>query len=144
MIWRVSRAPYADLSGNGARIYGGRWNSPGAPMVYAARDAALAVLEVRVHLDLPPELLPGDFVLTQIDCGTLASDRIDTLPANPRAIGDSWLASSATALMEVPSFIVPESSNVLFNPAHVDAMTVRIVSIRPFVFDERLWLGLQD
>lgn len=113
-------------------------------MVYAARDAALAVLEVRVHLDLPPSLLPADFVLAQIDCGALASDRIDALPVNPREIGDSWLASSTTALMEVPSFIVPESSNVLVNPAHVDAQSIRIVSIRPFVFDERLWHGLQN
>lgn len=83
-------------------------------------------------------------MLTQIDCGDVARDRIETLPSDPRTTGDSWLASSATALLEVPSFIVPESSNVLVNPAHVDAQTIRIVSVRHFAFDERLWLGLQD
>jgi len=58
LAWRLCRAPFADLSGEGARLYGGRWNSSGRAMVYAAGDAALAVLEVRVHLDLPPDLVP--------------------------------------------------------------------------------------
>ena len=60
-------APFADLSGEGARLYGGRWNSSGRAMVYAASDAALAVLEVRVHLDLPPDLIPDDYVLLKLD-----------------------------------------------------------------------------
>lgn len=60
---RLCRAPFADLSGGGARLYGGRWNRPGLPMIYAAFNAALAVLEVRVHLDLPTEPVPDDYVL---------------------------------------------------------------------------------
>ena len=61
LAWRLCREPFADLNGHGARQYGGRWNSPGRPLVYAASAAALAVLEVRVHLDLPFELLPEYF-----------------------------------------------------------------------------------
>jgi RES domain-containing protein len=57
--WRVCRAVHADLSGTGAERHGGRWNSPGLPVVYLAGQSALAVLEVRVHLDLPPELMPA-------------------------------------------------------------------------------------
>ena len=59
LAWRLCRAPFTDLTGEGARRYGRRWNRPGRPMVYAASSAALAVLEIRVHLDLPPELLPA-------------------------------------------------------------------------------------
>ena len=65
--WRAGRAAYADLAGEGARRHGGRWNSPGLPMVYLAEHPALAVLAVRVHLDLPPDLLPDDYVLMRVD-----------------------------------------------------------------------------
>ena len=66
-VWRICRRPFADLSGEGARLYGGRWNAPGRPLIYAAETAALAVLEVRVHLDLDWDMLPDDYVLVAID-----------------------------------------------------------------------------
>ena len=62
-LWRLTRAVHADLSGEGARRFGGRWNSPSRPLVYTAAEATLTVLEVRVNLDLPFELLPDDYVL---------------------------------------------------------------------------------
>ena len=84
IAWRISRAAFADLSGTGARLYGGRWNSPGRAMIYAAEAAALAVLEVRVHLDLTPDLLPDDYVLTGIALDGLAVETLDTLPEAPQ------------------------------------------------------------
>lgn len=113
--WRLCRAPFADLSGDGAKIYGGRWNSPGLPMVYAASTAALAVLEARVHLDLLPELLPDDYVLVTIDLADLLMETLDTLPDDPRAFGDAWLRQKRSAVLQAPSFVVPESSNLLIN-----------------------------
>ena len=59
IVWRLCRHPFADLKGDGARLYGVRWNSPGRPMVYLAEHPALAALEVRVHLDLPLDLIGG-------------------------------------------------------------------------------------
>jgi len=140
IAWRISRAPFADLTGTGARLYGGRWNSPGRAMIYAAETAALAVLEVRVHLDLTPDLLPDDYVLTAIECGDLAVETLAALPGEPQAFGDAWLTQARTPILRVPSFIVPESSNLLLNPAHPDATALAIASTRPFRFDERLWL----
>lgn len=67
IAWRLCRRPYAVLDGEGARRFGGRWNSPGRPLVYLADHPALAALEVRVHLDLPFDLLPSDYVLMQVD-----------------------------------------------------------------------------
>jgi RES domain-containing protein len=141
-VWRVCRRPFADLSGEGARTYGGRWNSPGRPMVYAAESAALAVLEVRVHLDLDWRVLPDDYVLMEIDAGDLVAETLAETPVDPRAAGDAWLASGRSALLRAPSFIVPESANVLVNPAHRDAARLAVASIRPFAFDARLWPSL--
>jgi len=139
LAWRVCRRPFADLSGEGARRYGGRWNSPGRPLVYAAETAALAVLEVRVHLDLDWSVLPDDYVLLAIDLFTLEPETIAGFPDDPRAAGDAWLASGASALLRVPSGIVRESSNILINVAHPDAKRIAVGSVRPFSFDERLW-----
>ena len=142
LAWRLCRAPFADLSGDGARLYGGRWNSPGRPLVYAASTAALAVLEVRVHLDLPPELLPDDFVLMGIDLDNVPVETIAGFPANPQSFGDDWLRARRTPVLEVPSAIVPESTNLLIDPLHPLAAGIGVASRRPFAFDRRLWLPL--
>ena len=139
LAWRICRRPFADLSGEGARLIGGRWNSPGRGVVYASNDAALAVLEVRVHLDLDFSLLPADYVLMTIDLDDLLVERLDVLPADTVAFGDAWLASWRSPVLSVPSAIVPESRDLLLNVAHPDAQRARIASIRSFSFDDRLW-----
>lgn len=140
--WRIARAPYADLAGVGASISPGRWSSIGHPVVYTAEAPALAVLEVRVHLDLTPEFLPTDYELLKIDLGQAAIQEIVHLPADPRAAGSDWLKNLNTPVLKVPSFIIPEHSNFLINPLHPDATRISIVDRRPFKFDERLWLPL--
>lgn len=140
-LWRVARAAFADLSGEGARLYGGRWNSPGRPVVYAAENPALAILEVRVHLDLAPELIPDDYVLIEIETGA-ASISENGMAEEPRALGDAWLDAGEAALLKVPSFTAPRSANVLINPRHRDAASIVVVGTQPFDFDRRLWLPL--
>ncbi len=139
LAWRLCREPFADLGGEGARLYGGRWNSPGRPLVYAASTAALAVLEVRVHLDLPPALLPEDYVLLTLDLDGLAMETVSDVPAASQAFGDAWLAAARTPILSVPSAIVAESPNLLLNPRHPDAGVARIAGQRRFIFDRRLW-----
>jgi RES domain-containing protein len=139
LAWRLCRSPYADLLGDGARRFGGRWNSPGWRVVYAASNPALAVLEVRVHLDLPPDLLPDDYVLVTIDLGDLSVEDLAQMPAAPRTFGDTWLQEQRTPVLRVPSAIVPESPNLLLNPAHPEAPAARILDTRRFMFDPRLW-----
>jgi RES domain-containing protein len=137
--WRICRRPFADLSGEGARLYGGRWNSPGRPVVYTAEAAALAVLEVRVHLDLDWSLLPADYVLMAIDLSSLAIESLEEAPDGPVAYGDAWLESRRSAVLGVPSVLVRESRNLLVNVAHPEASRASIASIRSFSFDKRLW-----
>jgi RES domain-containing protein len=139
LAWRLCRAPFADLAGEGARRYGGRWNLPGRPIVYAAGNAALAVLEVRVHLDLTPDLLPDDYLLLTIELGDLATA---SLPADPAVFGDAWLREQRTPVLLVPSVIVPESAAIMLNPVHPDAAQASIIARRRFAFDRRLWLAL--
>jgi RES domain-containing protein len=143
LAWRLCREPFADLGGEGARLYGGRWNSPGRALVYAASTAALAVLEVRVHLDLPPELLPDDYVLVTIDVNDLPVEEVVGTMAVPQDFGDAWIREQRTPILRVPSAIVPESPNLLLNPAHPAAVGVFIVGKRRFEFDRRLWLPLR-
>ena len=139
--WRLVRRPYADLAGEGARRFGGRWNSPGLPAVYLADHPALAALEVRVHLDLPPELLPDDYVLMRVALPDEPPESVAALPPDPRAVGDAWLRSGRTAILRVPSAIVPHADNLLLNPAQPRAADAAITLVEPFRFDPRLWSG---
>ena len=98
------------------------------------------MLEVRVHLDLDWDMLPDDYVLVAIDTAAIVAETIHEPPGDPRAIGDAWIESRRSALLRVPSWIVPESYNVLINPAHPDALSIQLGPIRPFRFDQRLWV----
>ncbi len=110
-------------------------------MVYLATSPALTVLEVRVHLDLPLDLLPDDYVLMTIDLDALPIEVVADEHPDPRAFGDVWLAEARTPLLSVPSAIVPESRNLLLNPRHADAPRARVVAQRAFTFDPRLWVA---
>ncbi len=140
-IWRVAKRAFADLSGEGARLVGGRWNSPGRPMVYAAAEASLALLEVRAHLDLPFDLVPDDFVFMEIETGSAEVEDMALPPAAAECLhnGDRWLTEGRTPLLRVPSVVVSFSSNVLINPRHPGSRDVSIAALHPFQFDRRLW-----
>lgn len=138
-LWRLCRRPYADLTGEGARRVGGRWNSPGRAVVYLAEHPALAALELRVHLDLPFELLPADFVLMRVALPDGLATSQETIPPATASAGDAWLRGLGSAALRVPSVLVLHAWNVLLNPRHPDAEQARIVTIEPFGFDPRLW-----
>lgn len=139
-LWRLAREAHSALDGEGSRMFGGRWNSPGRPVVYCAGSAALAVLEVRVHLDLPLDLLPEDYRLVAIETGDVGyEDAQPQATETARAFGDKWLASGRSAILRVPSVIVPEEWNVLINPHHPHAQHIQVESQRPFQFDARLF-----
>lgn len=145
--WRITRAAHADLSGEGARRYGGRWNSPGRAVVYLSENAALPALEAVVHLDIDRDLLPDDYVLMRVDLTPLAADGEgwveagpDSLPPDPdcRRIGDDWLIGGRKPVLSVPSVIVPECRNLLLNPTHPLAARIAEPATRRFAFDARL------
>lgn len=147
-VWRLcSRRHVATaLSGEGARLFGGRWNLKGTPMVYCSSTLALAMLEVLVHAPT----LPADFVAIRIDLPpSVKIDRraINALPAGWRAtpapsalaqLGTDWSIASATVALEVPSAIVEVETNILLNPAHPDMTKLIVHRAVPMPFDARL------
>ena len=104
-----------------------------------AAEPSLTVLEVRVNLSLHFEDLPRDYVLLRIETGPASIEQVETMPQNPRNFGDTWLRAKRSALLSVPSIIVPQARNMLLNPAHPQAAQIRVADITPFGFDARLW-----
>jgi RES domain-containing protein len=154
VLWRIATqtSAYAatDLSGTGARLTGGRWNSPGRPVVYTSASMSLAVLETVVHLKSSTFPFARYLVRLEVPHALWKARRIcgpddapagwDALPAGnvSRHHGDAWLAAGQPALLEVPSVVLPEESNVLINPLHRDAHKVKATMVRPFAYDGRL------
>lgn len=146
--WRLTRAPYADLSGRGGQLKSGRWHTQGRPVVYLSSEASLPVLEVLVNLDVALDVLPPDYVLMRVDLAPLLQDSsrgaiedattVKLNAAKSRAFGDRWLAEGRTPLLRVPSHIVPEASNLLLNPLHPAAAALPTPTSRSFEFDPRL------
>jgi len=146
--WRIARDAHQALDGEGARLYGGRWNPEGVAAVYTSASLALAALEYLVHVDA--EDVPGDLVALEIEVPDDAGVRIvrpRDLPADWNrvedhpacvAMGAEWVRNGADLVLRVPSAIVPEESNLLINPGHPTAGRVTVVGTRPFSFDPRL------
>jgi RES domain-containing protein len=145
-LWRISN--HADLSGDGGLLASGRWHSRGGRILYLTDHPASALLEVLVHLDVDAEDLPDSYQLLAVDLfdsvGFQSIGEQD-LPAGwadraavTRDLGDRWLRDGQTALLRVPSAIVPVAWNWLLNPAHADAAQARIAEIIHAPFDRRL------
>jgi RES domain-containing protein len=145
-LWRISN--HASLSGDGGLYAAGRWHSRGRRVVYLADHPASALLEVMVHLEVDAEDLPTHFQLLGVDVpDDLGIANLDesALPADwrsqsmlTRSQGDAWHAASSSALLRVPSAIVPEAGNYLLNPAHPDAARIGLTSALRAPFDPRL------
>jgi len=153
-IWRLCRAPYAAeaFSGEGARRFGGRWNTRGVPMVYASTSLALAAIELFVHLEpgqAPDDLvsisarLPAGEPARTIEPGELAADWwADPLVAGsgaPWELGDAWMRSLSSLALRVPSVPIRQEWNVLINPLHPRATEIGIDRPEPFLFDARMF-----
>ena len=143
VLWRISR--HRDLDGVGGLKAPGRWHHVGQPVVYLAESPASALLEVCVHTsanDVPPQ-----FTLLRISGPDVAVVRtqLDELPENwrvdlesTRNLGTAWLQNSTSVLLGIPSALVPETWNYLFNPAHPGAASFHVVEDYPYPFDVRL------
>lgn len=147
--WRIIKSRYGAeaFSGEGARRFGGRWTSPGRPAVYTAEHASLAVLEVLVHLGSPRVLSAYSILrcefdparLRVLDPTVLPLDwRASPAPASLRLIGDRWLAEQQSAVLGVPSAVLPLEHNYLLNPLHPDFPQLVLGAPMLFEFDPRL------
>jgi len=148
-VWRIASAAHATFDGEGARRYGSRWTPRGLPSVFTSATLSLAALERFVNTDA--DLEPVDLVAIAVDIETniaivtvtLADLRADwrKYPAPPALarIGERWLRESKSAVLSVPSVVVPTERNFILNPTHADFVRLTISPSEPFSFDPRVW-----
>ena len=144
--WRMVKEKHAATAfgGEGAWLYGGRWNSAGTSVVYTSGSQALAALESLVHLN-PPVIFK--YLAIPIEFDDALVEKVAALPADwteeppppaTKAIGDLWVKEARSAVLELPSVIILGEPNYLLNPAHPDFQKIIIGKPQPFSFDPRL------
>lgn len=149
VVFRLVKKKWAAsaFSGEGARLYGGRWTSPGVAVVYTAASLALAQLEVLVHL--PTDRLLGSYAAIRADVPEACVEvypvqdlppswRSDPAPEAAKRIGDLWAREKRSAVLQVPSAVVPSERCFLINPAHKDFGQIKIHGPFDPEIDERL------
>ena len=146
--WRIVREDHGSTAfdGEGAGRFGGRWNSLGTRTVYTSATLSLAALETLVHLN-PPVAFKYVAIPIEFDEALVETFATSDLPADwneeppppsTAEIGDRWVKESRSAVLELPSVIIPAEPNYLLNPAHSDFKRIRIGKPTPFSFDPRL------
>lgn len=152
VVWRIAtEAPsYSanDMTGAGAKLTGGRWNSVNVAMVYTSENIALATLETLSHIRAGALPFNRYLVRIEIPDDVYAAQTIadppggwDALPSGraSRAYGDAWVAATRTALLIVPSVIIPDERNILVNPLHGDAARMTASTVRRWHYDPRFF-----
>jgi RES domain-containing protein len=147
--WRIVKAKHATtaFSGEGARIFEGRWNSAGVRMVYCSENLALAVLEILAHTR--PVTMHDKFRAFRVVFDESLMDVVDlknlpkgwdAQPPGPdsKQIGDDWIKSERSAVLALPSVLVPLERTFLLNPKHRDFAKIKIKDVGEFVLDPRL------
>ncbi len=149
--WRIvtARRAATAFDGEGARLYGGRWNSPGLPAVYVAGSRALAALEMLVHLAGEEKGMiwrryEVQFASKWVDKVDISDSHLQNALRAPvvtqatQVVGDRWLKSGKKPVLQVWSSIIPEEKNYLLNPRHPEFKRIQIETAETFVFDPRL------
>jgi RES domain-containing protein len=146
--WRLTKTRHLATAwdGEGARKAGGRWNSPGVSVIYTSGSLSLALVEILVHL--PGEILPaysalrvefGESLVSTVAAAALPANWRDSPPPREtQAIGDTWVADSISAVLQVPSVVIPDELNYVLNPSHTDFRRISVGAPRSFPFDPRL------
>ncbi len=148
VAWRIVKAQYAHtaLDGEGAFQYGGRWNSRGVRVAYASGTLSLAVLETLIRLTPP---VTARFCAIRVEFDTGLVERVpeqfipdwswDFPQPTSQSLGDAWVRARRSAVLEVPSVLVPVEPNYLINPLHADFASLRVDEPSDFAFDPRLF-----
>jgi RES domain-containing protein len=147
-LWRIVKQKHiaTAMTGEGARLYGGRWNSVGQAVVYTPSSGVLAAMEMLVHLERTDllaafvliEVVIPNRLIHSVDPSSLPEDwRESPAPPSLTLIGDDGLSEKRSVALRVPSAIVDVATNVLLNPQHPDFSKISILQPGPFAFDRR-------
>jgi len=147
-VYRIGKTKHAnDLTGEGARLFGGRWNHKLTPCIYTSESRALALLEYTVNINI--EDIPRALSITTIEIPTIGIQEIEEVqlpgnwkqvpaPSSTKDLGTQILKTSAKLVLKIPSSVITEEYNYLLNPLHPDSKLFKIVDIRNFVYDVRI------
>ncbi|MBI4848229.1 MAG: RES family NAD+ phosphorylase [Nitrospirae bacterium] len=149
IVYRIAATKHIqDLSGSGARMYGGRWNHKGVGVVYASESRSLATVEFLVHVSIP--YIPANLSIASIEIADRIKPKtisMSVLPDDWRdypvksdlmEIGSKWILSNASLMLRVPSSVVEHEFNILINPLHHDMRYVKIIHVEDYSLDKRL------
>ncbi len=145
-FYRIADSRHSPESGEGARLHGGRWNSPGRAAIYACETKTGAILEKLVHTNgrMPKHQVcvtfeaPASLKIASLEPADVPGwDDADMIAS--RKAGDGWLERAPTAVLRVPSVVFDVERNVLVNPGHADFRRIKLVGIEPVRWDERLF-----
>ena len=147
--WRITRKKYVNnaFSGEGAKLFGGRWNPVGYPMVYLAQNLSLAILELIVHLEDDSDIARFVAIPVTFDKSLVHVLQQSQLPGNwfdlpiseqSQMVGKKWLERKQSLLLQVPSSVVPSESNFLINPQHPQFDQLEIGSPQSLCIDQRI------
>ena len=147
-VYRIGRTKFAaDLSGEGAKLFGGRWNHKLIPCIYTSESRALALLEYTVNINI--EEIPRALSITTFEIPSSGIELIteDKLPGNwkrapapssTKELGTHLLKTSTNFIFKIPSSVIPEEYNYLLNPLHPDSKNFKMVEIKDFSYDVRI------
>ena len=148
IVYRVGKSTYAhDLTGEGARLNGARWNHKGTACLYTSESRALAVLELTVNvniIDIPRALSITIFEISDsgvevlLEADLPSNWNVVPAPATTKDLGTKLLQAAATPVIKIPSTVIPDEFNYLLNPLHPDSSHFRILDIHEFLYDVRL------
>ena len=148
IAYRICNTLYSDdISGHGAKLNGGRWNSKGLTMLYVTEFISLAVLELLVHnqfkdfavqLSLLDISIPETAEIKEVKLNKLKDNWMTDI-GYTRFIGDEFLRTGKTLIMKVPSAVITEEHNFIINPLHADFKKIKIAAARNFETDKRLF-----
>jgi len=149
VVYRIAGTSHIhDLSGAGARMYGGRWNHKGVGIVYASESRSLATVEFLVHVSIP--YIPANLSIASIEISSrikpntvsksMLPDDWRDYPATSELadLGTKWVLANGSLMLRVPSSVVEHEFNILINPLHHDMRHVKIIHVEDYRLDNRL------
>lgn len=147
-IYRIADERHPIWDGTGAALIGGRWNSPGKPVIYGSLSYSCAMLEILAHANIGRIPETHQYVIAEIPKGvsvkileesTLPQDWDSENSASARAVGDQWLSEARSAVLIIPSVIAKLDRNALINPLHPDAKKLIVSDPQKVIWDKRLF-----
>lgn len=148
IVYRIGKTKHVnDITGEGAKLFGGRWNHKSVPCIYTSESRALALLEYTVNInieEIPRALSMLTFEIPTADIEIIRENKLpgnwrqSPAPSSTKDFGTHLLKTSVHAVLKIPSSIIPQEYNYILNPLHLNSKYLKIVDLKDFIYDVRI------